>query len=196
MPDIVLEAVPAFPAAARAFGDAGSAGVIAEERSPGLATVMVRHGAEKRLATAARKTYGIDLPAGPKRVAAKGISFIGTGPGRWLAVMEDGAPKPAALAAALGDTASVADQSDGFAVLRLSGPRVRDALAKGLPVDLHQSVFKPGDAAATSAMHIGLTIWQIDDAPTYDIAMFRSFAGSFWHWVAESSAEFGLAVRG
>ena len=43
------------------------------------------------------------------------------------------------------------DQSDSRLVLRLSGPRVRDVLAKGVPVDLHPKAFKPGDVA----MHAG-----------------------------------------
>jgi len=37
-------------------------------------------------------------------------------------------------------------------------------------------------------------LWQIDDSPTYDIAVPRSLAASFWHWLAESAAEFGLDV--
>lgn len=43
--------------------------------------------------------------------------------------------------------ASIFDQSGGRTVLRLSGPRARDVLAKGLPIDLHSRAFGPGSAA-------------------------------------------------
>ena len=38
---------------------------------------------------------------------------------------------------------------------------------------------------------MGVTLWQVDDAPTYDIAVFRSLAGSFWKWLDG----FGRRVR-
>ena len=41
--------------------------------------------------------------------------------------------------------------------------------------------------------NIGVIILQIDEA-AYEIALFRSCAASFCHWLTESAAEFGLAV--
>ena len=95
---------------------------------------------------------------------------------------------------ALGRRAMVADQSDGRCVLRLSGPKARQVLAKGIGLDLDPRIFKPGDVAMTLAAHIAVQIWQMDDKPSYEIAMFRSLAGSFWHWLAASAAEFGYEV--
>lgn len=37
-------------------------------------------------------------------------------------------------------------------------------------------------------------LWQVDQMPTYDIAVSRSFAGSFWHWLETSAATVGFAV--
>jgi sarcosine oxidase subunit gamma len=98
------------------------------------------------------------------------------------------------LSERLGHAASVSDQSDARAILRLSGPRARDALAKGLAVDLHPKAFGPGDAAQSVIALIGAHLWQIDDAPTYEIAVFRSYAGSFAEFIAASAAEYGIAV--
>ena len=98
------------------------------------------------------------------------------------------------LVAKLKGFASVSDQSDGRAVVRLAGPRVRDVLAKGLPIDLHPTVFGAGSAATSVIALMGVTLWQVDDAPTYDIAVFRSLAGSFWKWLTDSAAEFGYEV--
>jgi sarcosine oxidase subunit gamma len=102
-----------------------------------------------------------------------------------------------ALRAALGDCAAISDQSGGGAVLRLAGPRVREVLAKGVMIDLHPSTFAPGDVAVTAAAHVGLTLWRLPDDATgavFEVAVARSLAGSFWHWLAASAAEYGLAV--
>ena len=87
------------------------------------------------------------------------------------------------------------DQSDARLVLLLSGPRVRDVLAKGVPVDLHPKAFKPGDVANTIVAHIGVQIDMLDDAPIYQLTAPRSTAGSFWSWLTASAAEFGYEVR-
>jgi len=102
----------------------------------------------------------------------------------------DGAAFEARLRAALAGLASVSDQSDGRVVVRVGGPRARDTLAKGLPIDLHPRAFKPGDAAVSVVAHIAVHLWQIDPAPTYELAVPRSFAASFCDWLAAAAAEF------
>ncbi len=97
-------------------------------------------------------------------------------------------------ASSLGSLASISDQSDSRMVLRLSGARVRDALAKALPIDLHPRAFGPGRAAVTQAAHIGVVIWQRDAAPSFDLAVARSYAGSLVEWLIGASAEYGLDV--
>ncbi len=163
----------------------------------GLATVIARKGQATALAERIQTLFGIALPAGPKRVAAGKRAFIGMGPGQWLAVEQssrDPQAFPAGLAKDLAGLASISDQSDARAVIRVSGPAARRVLAKGLPVDLHPRVFRPGDAALTQIALIGAHIWQIDEAPTYEIAVFRSLAGSFADWLIASAAEFGIAT--
>jgi sarcosine oxidase subunit gamma len=76
----------------------------------------------------------------------------------------------------------------------VTGPLVRGALAKGVAVDLHPSAFKAGDTAATLVSHIPVHLWQIDDRPTYEFAVARSLAQSFWHWLEASAAEYGLEL--
>jgi len=41
---------------------------------------------------------------------------------------------------------------------------------------------KPEIAAVTVVDHIGVHFWQIDDVPSYEFCVFRSFAPSFWQW--------------
>ncbi len=95
---------------------------------------------------------------------------------------------------AVSDWASFIDQTDGLALLHVSGPRVRETFAKGLPIDLDAGAFAMDDVAVSVIAHIGVTIWRLDDAPTFEIAVPRSYAGAFAYWLQESAAEFGLEV--
>jgi sarcosine oxidase subunit gamma len=90
--------------------------------------------------------------------------------------------------------ASVFEQTDSRVVLEISGPRVRDVLAKGLPIDLHPASFQVGHVALTSASHIGVQLWQTAADPVYRIALPRSFFESFWHWLAASASEYGCEI--
>jgi methylglutamate dehydrogenase subunit D len=173
------------------------AGVAVCERSDlALATVLARTGREAELTAKVAETFGLELPATPHRAVAGSIAFMWAGPGHWLAVAEGEAGHrfEARLRTALAGLASVADQSDGRGVLRLAGRRARDTLAKGLPVDIDPSEMQPGCAVVSAIAHIGVHLWQIDDVPTYDCVVARSYAQSFWRWLELSAAEYGLTV--
>lgn len=157
-----------------------------------LASIAAAKGKVEHLRSAIREAYGVELPVSPERVDGNGIAFVWAGPDQWLAVVnrEAGRDLEIELQRPLAGLAAVVDQSDARAVMRISGSRARAVLAKGVPIDLHPRAFKTNSAAITHASHIGIIIWQIDDAPTYDVALFRSFADSFAHWLNESAAEF------
>jgi len=166
---------------------------VSEMRGAGLATVTVRIGGRAALLDAARAAFGVALAETSMRVEGNGIAFIWSGPDQWLAHCHEApAEVMEALLAPFAGLASVVDQSHGRTLLRVAGPRVRDALAKGVAVDLHPSAFKPGDTATTLVSHIAVQLWQLDDRPTYEFAVARSLAQSFWHWLEASSAEYGL----
>jgi sarcosine oxidase subunit gamma len=116
-----------------------------------------------------------------------------------LAIAERGGNEFAAtLMRDLDGVASVADQSDGYVLIRLSGDRVRDALAKLIPIDVHPRAFAVGDAASTVAALIGVTLWRLADesnAPVFEVVLFRSLARSFWHALAGAGAQYGVAAR-
>ena len=170
---------------------------IAERRGLGIATVAARKGQVAALKSAVAEAYGVVLSDGSRAVQGQQVSFIGYGPGQWLAVSETliGEALARDLAAGLKGLASISDQHGGRTVMRLSGPRARDVLAKGLPIDLHPRAFAPGNAATSTISLMGVQLWQIDDAPTYDIALFRSVSESFWRWLSSSAAEFGYEVK-
>ena len=177
----------------------GGPGVLLSERAGlALAAVMVRKGAREALTRRVRTVFGLDLPPTSRRAALGSLAFVWVGPGHWLAVTEggDGNSFEKLLRHDLSNLASITDQSDGRAVVRIAGIRARDALAKGVPVDLNPRVFTAGDAAVTTVGHIGVHLWQLDGAPTYEFAVFRSYAAAFWRWLIDSAAEFGVAVKG
>jgi heterotetrameric sarcosine oxidase gamma subunit len=176
----------------RRTGDAGV--VVSEAREVGLANVTARKGRRAALVDAARVAFGVELPSLPRCVEGRDMGFIWSGPDQWLAFRHPApaAGMEAALAGPLAGLAAIVDQSHGRTLVRVTGPRVRDALAKGIAIDLHPREFKTGYAAVTAVAHIGVHFWQTDGRPTYDFAVPRGFVLSFWHWLEASAAELGL----
>jgi sarcosine oxidase subunit gamma len=179
------------------YGRAGATGLIVEERTDmAFASVIMKRGKRATLVSAVDTAFGVAMPAGPRRATAGGITFAGTGRDQWIASADgaEAAGFAAKLRARIGPFAAVADQSDARLVLRLSGPRVRDVLAKGVPVDLHPKAFRPGDVASTQVAYIGVQVDMLDAAPTYQLTAPRSMAGTLWSWLSASAAEFGYDV--
>jgi sarcosine oxidase subunit gamma len=172
-------------------------GVVAIERvGLDMATVMLRRGKSCELLQLVKRRFGIELADAPMRYRFDRASFIGTGNGKWLAVFETPTSNfMEKLQLELEGLASVVDQSHAFGVLRLSGPALLATLEKGVQIDLSPDAFQVGRAAVTSIAHIGVNLWKVDDAPTFDIAVTRSFAGSFCHWLETSAAVHGLDVH-
>ncbi len=199
----MAESVPRFVSALEGVAvpgrygrtDAAAGVVVAELPTAGLALVTARRGRSADLIAAAEAAFGVALPATPRRVGNGDLAFIWSGPDRWLAHCADAPPAcMERLLAPLAAHAAVVDQSHARALLRISGPRVRDALAKGVAIDLDPRAFRPGDTAMTGVAHVAVQLWQIDDAPTYAFSIARSLAGSFWDWLAASGAEYGLEL--
>jgi methylglutamate dehydrogenase subunit D len=176
----------------------GPAGVTLAVRSgPALAAVSVRRNQTDALAGRVREVFGLRLVHVPRCVIAGPIAFVWAGPGQWLAMGdgEDGPKFEQRLRATLTNLASVNDQSDCRTIFRVGGRRARDALAKGVAIDLHPSVFGAGDAAVTTVAHIGAHFWQVDETPIYEFIISRSFAAAFCDWLLASAAEFGVVVQ-
>jgi heterotetrameric sarcosine oxidase gamma subunit len=200
MPDLNLRASAPLDGLARPgrFGAATlSPGLIIEERTDlALATLIARRNETQNLRRAITTAFGLALPEGSRVATKDGVSFAGIGVGKWLAAAEG----PAAvdyvsrLRGHLMNLASIADQSDGRVVLRLSGERVREVLANGIPLDLHRRKFKTGDIASTMVSQMAVQIQQLDDRPTFQLVAFRSLAGSLLSWLTKSAAQFGYEI--
>lgn len=175
----------------------GVAGVrIREIAAPAGLAIIARRGRSADVAAVLSRHVGSTVMDAAKRAAGNGIAISGMSPGQWLALAQPSADRAVldALRADLDGLAAVTDQVDGRVVIEVSGNRARDALAKGIAVDLDPVAFKVGDLAQTSASHIGLQISLIDAAPTFEIVSARSTAPSLWSWLTASAAEYGIDV--
>jgi sarcosine oxidase subunit gamma len=163
----------------------------------GIAKILARKNAATALAQHFQAHFTIPLPTSPHRTSAHDMAVMGIGPESWLAMRENGGNDFAiSLKALLGRFAAISDQSDAYVVFRLTGPKLRIALSKLVPIDIHDRTFKVGDVAETIAGHIGILFWRLDDtagSPVFDIAVARSFSDSLRHALTQSAAEFGLA---
>ena len=98
---------------------------------------------------------------------------------------------------AFAGTASLSEQSDGRSLIRISGARARDMLAKVCSLDLHPAVFPVGAAAATSIDHTSVNLWRGEDADgeaVFYLLVFATFAESLWHTLLDSGAEYGISI--
>ena len=184
--------------AAAAGGPADGAGVVVSER-PFLGHVSLRGDpGDGGFTSAAEAVLGFRLPTEPNTTAGKGgLLALWLGPDEWLVVTPPDAQTPLAqsLEAALeGMHAAVTDVTGGQTVITLSGPRARDVLAKGCPLDLHPSVLRPGDCAQTLLAKANVIIRCVDDSPSYELTVRRSFADYAALWLQDAAQEYGCAV--
>jgi methylglutamate dehydrogenase subunit D len=150
----------------------------------GIAKILARRGQVAALAQQVQAHFGIDLPREPRRNSSGAAAVLGLGPETWLATGDQGSNDFAlTLKPLLGSCASICDQSDAYAVLRLSGPNLREILAKLIPIDLHPRVFPVGQVSETVAAHIGVILWRLEDAAdgssVFELAVPRSLSVSF-----------------
>ena len=78
------------------------------------------------------------------------------------------------------------DQSDTWAMIRLSGECSRDVLERICPIDLDPSVFTLGSVSKTIMEHIGTTIYR-DGDDSYVLLIMRSFGRSMLHAIEVSA---------
>jgi sarcosine oxidase subunit gamma len=151
---------------------------------------------------------GGDLPLQPNTVREAGDTTVfWLGPDEWLILTADGrgdelvrALRAALAGAHAGDTevagahVAVTDVSGGQTVLSLSGPAVRDLLAKGCPLDLHPRAFGIGRCAQSHLAKAPLLLRLADGTPTFELIIRRSFSDYVWAWLDDAAAEFGLEL--
>lgn len=145
--------------------------------------------------SAIHRVLHVKLPLTPNTTTVTdALTAIWLGPDEWLLLTDHQSDALVAdlQAALVGQFASVVDISAGQTVIRLSGPSALDVLARGCALDLHPSVFRPGACAQTFLARAQALLIAVDDTPTIDIIVRRSFAPYVAAWLQDSAHQFGL----
>lgn len=181
-------------------GGPASGVTLSELQGFSLVQIMARRGRWAETAKAAGSYYDVAPPDRPAAAFGEKTVLLWSGPEQFFALTtgsEMAGPLPS-LREVFAGIASLSDQSDGRCLVRISGPRARNVLAKLSSLDFHQRVFPIGAAAATSIDHTNVNLWRGPDAedgsPVYDLLVFTSFAASLWKTAIEAAAEYGVAV--
>lgn len=166
------------------------------ERRAAIAQVMGRKGQDAALRAAIAGALGFDLPRPGGSASNGATTALWIAPEAWLILREDvhGDALAHDLASACGAAASIADQTCGKSIIRISGARSRDVLAKGCRIDLHPRVFGSGRSAVTPIAHIHAALVQVDATPTFDLVVPSTLARDFVEWLRLSAAEFGYEI--
>ncbi len=152
-----------------------------------FAAVAARRGRTVELAATIQATFGVALPDGPSQAESGGLSFIGVGPGAWLAVGSDPA-LATRLAEAGQGLAAVVDQSGAYGLLAVEGAAARALLARAVALDLDPEVFGERGAAVCAFGHLGVVLWRAPGSDGFRMALQRSTAADAWRHLAHAAA--------
>ena len=141
--------------------------------------------------------FGFRLPVEPNTTWSNGdVTAFWLGPDEWWIVAPvDGPDTAATLRQALeGRFCAVTDVSESRTCIAVAGPRARDLLAKGCPLDLHPRVFRMGLCAQSHLAKADIVLHQVGEEPVFDLYVLRSFAEYLWLWLEDAAQEYGMAV--
>ena len=135
------------------------------------------------------------LPTEPNTVnGGADAAVLWLGPDEWQIVgPPDGeVALMAQLHGALRDHAgrvAIVDVSANRTTLELRGPRARELLEFGCPIDLHPRAFGPGRCAQTLLARANVLIWHVADEPddTWRLFVRPSFAAYVAAWFADAA---------
>lgn len=142
---------------------------------------------------------GIALPSAANTVSTGGDrQILWLGPNEWWVTGPDGesdAFVEGLRTAFAGQHAAACDVSESRAILALKGPQARDVLMRGVSLDLHPRAFRVGQCAQTGLSRCNVMLHLVDDAPTFEIYVLKSFSDYLWRWLETVARDFNLAIQ-
>lgn len=137
-----------------------------------IAFVTPYQGQGDALSQAMKTAHGMAAPAAHRATGRDGARAIWFG--AQIALV---GPVPDAT---LAQYAAVVDQSDGWCILRLSGPTLDPILARLCPVDMRTTAFKRGHVVRSQLQHMNVVYHRVSE-DAVDIYGFRSMAQTMVH---------------
>ena len=135
-----------------------------------ILSVAVLPGGAKAVARGL-KALGLAMPDPGSFGEKKGLRIVWTGRDQAFLI---------GIGSVAIEGAAVTDQSDGWAVLGLSGVGATDVLARLVPLDLRLAAFPVGRVARSGLNHMNAVILRTGDY-AFELMVFRSMARTAWH---------------
>lgn len=123
--------------------------------------------------------------ANDQAIESNGRTIFRTGPQSYWFV----GPEQDDLAAKLAGKAVITPLSSSRTRISIEGRAARDVLRKGIPIDLHESVFTPGKFAQTGVHHTPVLLHCIG-TERFELYAMRTFALNVWEWLEDAALEF------
>jgi sarcosine oxidase subunit gamma len=152
---------------------------------------------DDRFVKAAQDVLGQELPVIPNTTSVPEHQVYWLGPDEWLIVSDASGIqtlREKLETAFSGISAAVNDVSGGQLLLRVTGPQVRDVLAKGCTLDFHSKTFTAGMCAQSGLAKANVLIGVTDQDTAFHIVVRRSFAEYLLRWLQHASEEFGVTI--
>tara|TARA_B100000989_G_C19452862_1_gene432593 strand:+ start:452 stop:1066 length:615 start_codon:yes stop_codon:yes gene_type:complete len=171
---------------------------------PGLVFCEMAHlgklnlRADKTAAKMIKSITGCTFPPAANKFNTAGERHaVWLGPDEFMIICEAGKDEELAISihASFGSRhAAVTNITDALAALHLKGAAVRQVLAKGCALDLHQNSFTSGDAAQTLLSHAAVTIMALAN-DEFIVICRTSFASYLHDWILDAALEYGVKFK-
>ena len=144
-----------------------------------------------RLMQQLESALGFALPVVPNTSASReGRRALWLGPDEWLIVGTDGQHKALEQVLRTGlNGGSVVDVSANRALLEIRGPKARELLAHGVPIDLDARSFGAGRCAQTLLAKAQVIVERRDEEVAFHLYVRSSFASYLADWILDAAAE-------
>jgi sarcosine oxidase subunit gamma len=164
--------------------------------APAQARFSLRLDAADAKVLGAAAGFQLDVPLNTRSVTGD-LTCARLGPNEWLLTGPDSdcdvivGQIDAALA---GRFYALVDIGHRNVAIEVSGRHAPEVLNSGCPLDLTAAAFPTGTATRTLLGKAEIVLMRIDDAPTFRIECWRSFAGYVSTFLAEAAREFEPVV--
>jgi sarcosine oxidase subunit gamma len=159
---------------------------------PGAARFSLRLRDEDAAAIASVADFRVDQTLNSFAATGDRLS-LRLGPNEWLLIGPEADSEGIAgeIAAALGERFhSLVDVGHRNVAIEVKGAHAADILNAGCPLDLDASAFPAGTATRTVLAKAEIVLVRLDDAPTFRVECWRSFATYVHGFLTEAARDF------